>query len=210
MKNLRVKIQNKLELNTYDSQYLEHKERIYKVKIWNHDSFIITDLTNAGKRGTVCNELSVNTRYGAPDLAYWNELLANHTNELLEATTNKELPQELEKENFNFYFREHESKRLLALDLSTIKPLKEEPKKWTLPHVVRAIVNGQYQGLRCKYRYLDDTCQDFGKGEIKDPINFVKGIVEEPSGWWTHKNTTGVITVCCHHFDSNEFIPKIA
>ena len=209
MKNLRVKIQEKLELNSFGPQYLEHNERVYKIKIWNNDSFLITDVTNAGKRGTVCNELSVNSNYGAPDLAFWNELLATHTTELLKATTDKILPPELEKPNFKFYFREVESKRLLALDLSTIKPLKTEPKKWTLPHVVRAIVNGQYEGLRCKYRHLDDTCEDFGKGEIKDPINFVKGIVEDPSGWWTHQQTDGVVTVCCHSFDSNEFKPKI-
>ena len=209
MKNLRVNIQNKLELNNSKPQYLEHNRRVYKVKICNKDSFIIIDLTNAGKRGTVCNRLSVNTNYGVPDdLAFWNELLAEHSRELLEATTNKKLSPELEKPDFKFYFGEIESKRLLALDLSTIKPLKTEPKKWTLPYVVRAIVNKQYEGLRCNYRHLDDTCQDSGKGEIKDPINFIKGIVEDPSGWWVHKRD-GMISVCCHAFDSNEFRSKI-
>ncbi|PIP94048.1 MAG: hypothetical protein COW78_12130 [Bdellovibrio sp. CG22_combo_CG10-13_8_21_14_all_39_27] len=209
MKKLRVEIQEKLEMNSFNAQHLEHKGRIYKVRTWNHNAFLITDLTNAGKRGTTCSELSVNANYDAPDCAIWNELLTDHLTELFEAATNKALPSELEKENFKFYFREVESKRLLAVDLSTIKPLTEEPNKWTLPHVVRALINGQYEGLRCKYRHLDDTCQDCGAGEIKDPVKFVKGIIEDPSGWWVNKDGHGIVTVCCHTFDSNEFRPVI-
>lgn len=209
MKKLRIEIQEELKMNSFEAQHFEHKGRFYKVSTWNHNAFLITDITNAGKRGTTCNELSVNANYDAPDCAIWNELLHDHLTELFEAATNKALPSELEKENFKFYFREVESKRLLAVDLSTIKPLKEEPKKWTIPHVVRALVNGQYEGLRCKYRHLDDTCQDFGAGEIKDPIKFVKGIIEDTSGWWVNKDGNGIVTICCHTFDSNEFRPVI-
>jgi len=209
MKKLRIEIQEELKMNSFEAQHFEHKERFYKVRTWNHNAFLITDITNAGKRGTTCNELSVNANYDAPDCAIWNELLNDYLIELFEAATNKVLPSKLEKENFKFYFREVESKRLLAVDLSTIKPLKEEPKKWTIPHVVRALVNGQYEGLRCKYRHLDDTCQDFGAGEIKDPVKFVKGIIEDPSGWWVNKDGNGIVTICCHTFDSNEFRPVI-
>ena len=209
MKNYSVKFQDRLEMNTFDAQFLKHNDHFYKVRIWGHGSFVITDLTNAGKRGAVCPELSVNSSHDAPDCAYWNDLLADHIKELLNATTSKTLPTNLEKPYFKFFFREVESKRRLAIDLSTVKPLKEEPKKWTIPHVVRAIVNGQYEGLRCNYLHFDDTCEDFGKGEIKDPINFVRKIVEDPSGWWTSKDTDGVVKVCCHTFDSNRFVPKI-
>lgn len=209
MKKLRVEIKEKVEMNCYGAQHLEHKGRVYKVSIWQGRAFVITDLTNAGKRGTKCNELSVNADYDAPDCAIWNDLLTDHTHKLLEATTSQVLPPELEKPYLKFYFRDVESKRLLAVDLSTIKPLTEEPKKWTLAHVVRAIVNGQYEGLKCNYRHLDDTCQDYGKGEIKNPIEFVQGIVESPSGWWTMRNNSGLVSICCHSFDSNEFMPVI-
>lgn len=209
MKKLRIEIQQELKMNSFEAQHFEHKGRFYKVRTWNHNAFLITDITNAGKRGTTCNELSVNANYDAPDCAIWNELLHDHLTKLFEAATNKALPSELGKENFKFYFREVESKRLLAVELSTIKPLTEEPKKWTLRHVVRALVNGQFEGLRCKYRHLDDTCHDYGKGEITDPVEFVKGIVESPSGWWVSKDNNGIVTVCCHTFDSNEFRPVI-
>ena len=88
-----------------------------------------------------------------------------------------------------------ESKRILPLDLSTIKPLKAEPKKWTLPHVVRALVNGQFQGLRKNYYMTDDYAYDnavnFREGEISDVIGFVQGIVENPGVGGPVKAPTG-------------------
>ncbi|MGE3611012.1 MAG: DUF3560 domain-containing protein [Bacteriovoracaceae bacterium] len=210
MKKLRVEIKEKLEMNSWGPQHLEHKGRIYKISMWQHRSIVITDLTNAGVKGTKCNELSIDTDYNAPDCALWNDLLTDHTTELLEATTNQELSPELKKDHFKFYFRDVESKRLLAVDLSTIKPLKEEPKKWTLPHVVRALVNGQFTRLVCKYHHRNDTdLESYGEGKELDPVEFAKGLVEHPSGWWTAKNGSGTVSICCHTFNSNEFTPDI-
>jgi hypothetical protein len=210
MKKLRVEIKEKLEMNSYGQQHLEHKGRIYQVSMWQHRAFVITDITNAGKKGTKCNELSVEATYDAPDCAIWNDLLTDHTPKLLEATTSQVLPPELEKPHFKFYFRDAESKRLLAVDLSTIKPLTEEPKKWTLPHVVRAIVNGQFTRLVCKYHHRNDTdLENYGEGLELDPIEFAKELVEHPSGWWTAKNGNGTVSICCHTFKSNEFTPVI-
>lgn len=210
MKKLRVEIKKKLEMNSYGQQHLEHKGRIYQVSMWQHRAFVITDLTNAGKKGTKCNELSVNADYDAPDCAIWNDLLTDHTAKLLEATTGQVLPPELEKPYLKFYFRDVESKRLLAVDLSTIKPLTEEPKKWTLPHVVRAIVNGQFTRLVCKYHHRNDTdLENYGEGLELDPIELAKELVEHPSGWWTAKNGNGTVSICCHTFKSNEFTPDI-
>ncbi len=210
MKKLRVEIKEKLEMNSYGAQHLEHKGRVYKISMWQYRSIVITDLTNAGVKGTKCNELAVDSDYNAPDCAIWNDLLMDHTTKLLEATTNQELPEELKKDYFKFYFRDVESKRLLAVDLSTIKPLKEEPKKWTLPHVVRALVNGQFTRLVCKYHHRNDTdLESYGEGKELDPVEFAKGLVEHPSGWWTAKNSNGTVTICCHSFNSNEFTPDI-
>jgi hypothetical protein len=211
MNNLRVKIQEKLNFNNRERQYFKHGERFYCVKSWGGgENFHITDMTNAGVRGATCSELSVNAKYSAPPLACFNELLGKDLEKLFELTTAKESPaSHFGSDNFNYYLREVESKRLMPLDLSMIRPLKKQPKKWTIPHAIRAIVNGQYESLRCKYRHLDDTCQDFGKGEISDPINFARGIIEDPSGWWVRQTTDGMVTICCHSFDSNEFRPKI-
>ena len=41
MKNYRVKIQDKLELQFSGVQHLKHKERLYKVSIWGAESFLI-------------------------------------------------------------------------------------------------------------------------------------------------------------------------
>lgn len=209
MKKLSIEIQEKLTRNTFEAQHLEHKGRFYKFSNQNNRAFLITDITNGGKKGTKCNELSVNADYDAPDLAIWSDLLNDHLLEMLEAATKQIFPVELEKPHFKIYFRQVESKRRLPVYLSDVKPLKEEPKKWTIPHVIRALVNGQYEMLRCRYRHLDDTCQDFGAGEIKNAVKFAKRIVEDPSGWWVSKRNDGTVSICCHTFDSNEFKPVI-
>ena len=212
MQKLRVELKDTIDLNDRERQYLKYGDRLYRVKIWSGgENVVITDVTDAGKRGKICPALSIDSRYvknACPCL----DLLYNHLHKLFELTTAKQLPGETLSfdERLNFYVQEIESKRLLPLDLSIIRPLEKEPKKWTIPHVIRAIVNGQYKNLRCKYRHLDDTCQDFGRGEILEPISFIQGIVESPSGWWVSKNNDGTVTLCCHSFDSNEFIPVIA
>lgn len=92
-----------------------------------------------------------------------------------------------------------------------IKPLKEMPKKWTIPHVVRALHNGQYSNLKCTGRYTDDYAFDaamkFQVGEL-DGGPFAKRLIESPSGWRTYE-TRGVVTIDCHHFDNNEFTPVL-
>ncbi len=97
--------------------------------------------------------------------------------------------------------------------LSELKSLKETPKKWTLRHAIRAIVNKQYEYLRCKGVYTDDYAYDaaynYQQGAL-DRLSFVKRLIESPSGWWTgDANNSGIVSVCCHSFDSNEFKFKI-
>ena len=213
MSRYRVKIQDKLEFSSSEVQHLKHQERLYRVSIWGGESFRIIDVTDAGKRGAVCPELTVDSDHQAPETAYWNDLLVEHTPRLLETTTKQEIPKELKKTYFSFYLGQVEAKRLLPLDLSIIKPLKTEPKKWTLPHVVRALVNGQFKELYKNSRYTDDYAWDsatnYGEGPISDVIDFVERIVRNPGGWWVRKGCNGVVSICCHSFDNNEFTPVI-
>ena len=91
---------------------------------------------------------------------------------------------------------------------ATLNPLPCAPKKWTVAHVVRALMAGQYQSLKCNGVYTDDYAFDAGvnyqQGEIKNGVAFARRIMESPSGWWASERD-GVVSICCHHFDSNEF-----
>ena len=213
MTNLRVKLQDKLELGTRKEQHLKHKGRLYCVCL-NFNSFTIRDITDAGLRGKSCHELRLRSEHESPNCAFWNELLAEHTLRLLEATTEQVLPVELFKPYFQFYLGKEEAIRVMPLDLSIIKPLKEEPKKWTVPHAIRALVNGQYENLKKNGYYTDDYAHDnsvnFGRGIIADAVDFAQDIMRNPSGWRTSKHReTGIVSICCYSFDLNEFTPKI-
>ena len=213
MQNYRVKFQEKLELKRGDAQFIKHKEHFYSVSIRGNNAFTIIDMTEAGKRGKKCPELSLNSEREAPDCAFWNELLQDHCSTLLEATTAQTLPEKLFQPYFRFYLNEIASKDLLPLDLNIIKPLKAMPKKWTLPHVIRALVNGQYENLKKNLYLTDDYLWDysvnFREGEIKDPIAFIEGILRNKSGWSAWPEKDGTVSVCQYSFDSNEFTPKI-
>lgn len=95
------------------------------------------------------------------------------------------------------------------LHLDRVRPLERAPKRWTIPHVARALVNGQCADLKCTGRYSDDyardAAEDFGRGEIRSALAFAQRIVEFPSGWWCSADGAGRVSVCCHHFDNNSF-----
>ena len=78
--------------------------------------------------------------------------------------------------------------------------------------MVRALINGQFESLRKNYYLTDDYAWDaavnFQEGEIADVINFVEKIVEDPSGWRAYRDG-GTVSISCHSFDSNKFVPKI-
>lgn len=93
-----------------------------------------------------------------------------------------------------------------------VKPLPAKPAKWTVAHVVRALMAGQFSSLKCNGVYSDDYAYDaavnFHQGEIKNAVAFARRIMENPSGWWAHEDSDSV-SICCHHFDSNEFVFKL-
>lgn len=93
--------------------------------------------------------------------------------------------------------------------LTRLRPLDCVPQKWTVKHAVRVIANGQFDSLKCRGQYTDDYAADaarnYGEGEITAALSFIKRIIESPSGWRAYDAGKGVVSLCCHHFDNNEF-----
>ncbi|HTB82234.1 MAG TPA: hypothetical protein VK742_01145 [Candidatus Sulfotelmatobacter sp.] len=110
-------------------------------------------------------------------------------------------------------FRSQQSAIRIWSPFVTVNPLPKRPAKWTVSHVVRALLSGQYSHLRCNGVYTDDYAYDaavnFQQGEFGDDRNaavaFARRILESPSGWWTHGGEHDQVSICCHHFDSNSF-----
>lgn len=92
--------------------------------------------------------------------------------------------------------------------MDRLKPLDKVPRKWTVRHALRAIVNGQYEGLRCTGVMTDDYAWDnarnFGRGECKAPLLFVRRVIESPSGWRVYAEDNNRVALNCHSFDCNE------
>lgn len=207
--NLRINLAQKVDFNNRERQFFTYNEKYYCVRIWQGaESVFITDITNGGKRGKSCPELSISVEYAhRNETPHCLSLLGQESlNTIFEITTAQKDPNGfISKDLFKVIFRTQEAKRMLPVDLNTVKPLKEKPKKWTIPHAIRAIINKQYTELKCKYKYHDDTCEDHGKGVIENNVKFAEKIVENPSGWWISENTDGIVSISCHHFDSNQF-----
>lgn len=107
-----------------------------------------------------------------------------------------------------------ESKRVFSpLHLDRLKPLVAAPQRWTVPHALRALANGQYEDLRCTGRYSDDyafdAAVDFRRGEIQSPLTLVQRIFESPRGWRCYEHNDRV-SLNCHHFDYNSFRLRLA
>ena len=91
-----------------------------------------------------------------------------------------------------------------------ISPIKI-PKKWTLPHVWKAILSGQIYYGECAGRYTDDYAYDasvdFGIGREKHLPTFALQLIENPSGWRVYpekdEDDRIQLSVCCHSFDLN-------
>lgn len=195
-----------------------------KIHFYN-GSLTLMDITNALKTGLTCERYSIN----------WNtnehlegikilDSFAWDTRKLFDFV--KSLPWQpanygiepifyswFDNGDVTIYKGSEKSIRVFSpYALSELKPLKESPKKWTVRHAVRAIINHQYDWLRCEGVYTDDyaydAAYDFQRGDL-DNVSFAERLIERPSGWWTSERD-GIVSICCHHFDSNEFKFKIA
>lgn len=105
-------------------------------------------------------------------------------------------------------FRDSKPGRRVFSPFVKVHPLPAAPAKWTIPHVIRALLNGQFADLQCTGVYTDDYAYDaaanYRQGVITNATAFARRIIESPSGWWTGANGDSV-SVCCHSFDNNRF-----
>jgi len=202
-------------------QDLDLRVRVYRGAV------VIREIQEALKVGGVCKEYKIGWRdYQDGQAAIANYLMDQGIKDLpqlLEMMKGFEYPRDqwygyapldLPGGVFTVYLEELKGVRCFSpFQLKRLKPLKEVPKKWTLKHALRAIACGQFTDLRCKGKYSDDYQYDaaygYHAGEIKKPLGFIKKIIEDPQGWWTSLQESGEVYLCCHHFDSNDFMLKI-
>ena len=197
-----------------------------KLKIHHYyGSLRITDISDALRTGKECTEISINVRCArAEETPIISELLHKFDydfKKIFDHFLSMEWNErewggykEIEFENMTTVYRgELKAIRIFSpFNLSNMKPLREIPKKWTVRHVLRLIVNGQYKDLKCDGRYTDDYAYDaaynYGMGTIENGIAFAKSIIECPSGWWVY-NREETLSICCHTFDTNSLTPVI-
>lgn len=111
----------------------------------------------------------------------------------------------IEVDGLTLYRSDENAKRTFNVNaLDRLKPLTKQPKKWTLPMVVRALVNGQVSAYR-KYKYTDDYAYDaasnYGEGAASN-LWLAERLVDSPDGWWAAPDGDKAITCACHHFES--------
>lgn len=140
------------------------------------------------------------------DTAYWDAIRLPALSALL---PEMQLPADHHASaSLELFRRENMAARVWS-PWAKVNPLTEAPKKWTIPHVTRALLCGQFSGLKCNGVYTDDYAYDaavnFQQGEIKHATAFARRILESPSGWWASGDNYGVVSICCHSFDSNQF-----
>lgn len=193
-------------LRSYETLYVDCGARQFRVHPYA-DTLHVLDVTNAAKRGQECLGWSYNIDRNTA--AVHNMLAAHGWNleRMYEAVR-----VEITAGGSPGYLREEHAIRTYS-PFSKPLPLKAKPKKWTVELAVRAIINGQFESLRCKGVYTDDYAFDnamgYQQGAIKDSEAFAARIMEAPGGWRTYEGSSGAISLCCHSFDCNEFVPRI-
>lgn len=224
-----VENQEEIEYPELGTTYYAKKENL-KVHRF-HGTIYITDVTDALRTGKTCENYSMHFR-----CAYDNEAEAvsqflvdfdyDYKNIFdylggLEWTQGKwggyegiVLVDTIGNEYTVYKGAEKAIRVFSPFNLKYLKPLKETPKKWTVRHVLRLIINGQYKDLNSNLKLTDDYAYDnavnFGKGAIADGIDFAKSIIESPSGWWVgNYEGEDKLSFNCHHFDYNSLIPVI-
>lgn len=222
-----MKLIEKFTSESYYENQLEHEilETSSNIKITHYsgqDTYKLYDLTDAMKKGKTVTTFSINKNWGEKDclcnifyqfdfdLSKLFNFCLNLQWEKSEWGGWKEIEMQILGINLKIYRDERKAIHIFnPLNLSEFKPLKEVPKKMTLTHTLRALINGQYSDLKCNGIYTDDYAFDaacnYQSGEIKNGVAFARRILESHSGWWTHLDENMEVSICCHSFDSNEF-----
>src|SRR5581483_2973985 len=192
------------------------------------DSLCITDLADAMKPGKICEEFTLrwNRVEGIPPFVH-DLFRENHHDAAAIIKALRALPwapaknwrtgepqagwEAIHQGELEIFRTELRSVRVWS-PFAKVNPLPAKPAKWTVAHVVRALLCGQFSNLTCNGIYTDDYAYDaavnFRMGEFGDrpgaAIAFARRIIESPSGWWASESH-GHVSICCHHFDTNSF-----
>ena len=203
------------ELGFYDCYFREENAHIHAYQ----NCIVITDLTNALKRGKTCQVFRFSFAKEEWDqhrslvcdffnmLEDWDFTLA----EFIEKLRSGESLFWLE-DRFSIQIKEKQATRIYS-PFAKVNPLRKRPTKWTLPHVWRAILAEQVKRAECTGYYTDDYAYDaacnYRMGEIS-PTYLAQKIIENPSGWWAYvqKETEDeiILSVNCWHFDNNRIV----
>lgn len=180
-------------------------------------SIIITDLTNAMKPGKTCQRVKFSGVWNSSACEVANLLRGaggdlRRLFALLAGVEGKQWDRGADVELLGVtgtaYNSQQPSNRVYS-PFAKLNRLPAAPAKWTLAHVVRALVNGQFSELECRGKYSDDYAWDaatnFGKGALTDASDLIQELVEDKSGWWVSARDGGSIVVGCHSFKSYGF-----
>ena len=220
----KLKATKKLDFNWPERTYLiEHKNRLYEIHFYNVYVYV-RDITDAYVPGKICPKLSLDYYKDKDNPSNVYNLFFNKESdlhEILQATTDQKVPEKDKYKEYKAYAVNHReyNKSMLFFpiyNMERIKPLKKYPRKWTLPLVIRCLVNEQYYSFECNGIYTDDYAWDNQNNCFRGPknkesvLNLCKDIVESPSGWRAWKDSKEEkVHLCCHSFNLNEFFPKI-
>lgn len=193
----------------YFDEYYSRKENVSFKLLSN--CLVIKELENALKPGKFVKRYSIskaedNNNNGF-ECFFYDYLYGNNINisKFIKLLRNNLINTDI----FNISITEVKAVRVFS---PFYKPKKiNKPQKWTISHVVKAILSGQIKKGVCEMHLTDDYALDdsvnFGKGSI-EVLNLCKDLVEEPSGWWINiENATDKfieLGINCYQFDYNK------
>jgi hypothetical protein len=211
MKNSKRKLKYR-PTSEISTQFIRYKNRSYRVTAWGlGENYSITDLSNAGKSGKFCNQATIEIVSSKGKIKSAWSLLRHKWQEIFDMISSYQ-PNDLAEyklnNDFRLYIGRSNAIEIMPFDLSIIPPLKCEPKKWNMSHVIRALVNGQYKSLVQNY-FLSNygEVQRFKRMKILDVIDLATDLVETPIKRRPYQEEGKVYVPL--GFDSIEFIPLI-
>ncbi len=198
---------------SYDTLYVDCGPRQFSIHVLGGGSIHLVDVTNAAKRGKKCTVVRVDVPWETrqetnAQCVFFNSIRLHNWNieRLFDAIV-------ADPSGHGASIDQKDAIRTYS-PYSKPLPLKATPKKWTVELAIRALMNGQFEGLRCNGVYTDDYAYDaasnFNRGEIQNAEAFAARVMSCPSGWRVWPNSDGsILHLNCHSFDSNEFKPRI-
>lgn len=176
----------------------------------------ITDLSNAMKRGKNCIMISIQSKnFVHEEIEKIFPTFNYNIKKIFDTLSNLDISdmESIDYKGLRIFKALKQGVRVYSpFNHHIVKPLKSKPKKWTIPHILKVLINNQFDDFRCDGIYTDDYYNDaacnYQKGKINDVQSFIKDLMKEPSGWWTHESD-GRLNIDCYHFHNTSMIVNI-